>query len=113
LPLPDVQTDFPETPQASSYDLNGPWWSDLPDETFMWQQLDPYVAGEFVWAGFDYLGEPYPYSDRNMKEMGLFGNSSRSSYYGIIDLCGIPKDRYYLFRSQWNKEENTVHILPH
>ncbi len=113
LPLPDEQTDFPETPQASSYDLNGPWWSDLPDETFMWQQRDPYVAGEFVWAGFDYLGEPYPYSDRNMKEMGLEGNSSRSSYYGIIDLCGIPKDRYYLFRSQWNVEENTVHILPH
>lgn len=113
FPLPEDPTDFSGSLQATSYDLNGPWWSDLPDETFMWLQTDKYVAGEFVWAGFDYLGEPYPYTDRNMKEMGFKGNSSRSSYYGIVDLCGIPKDRYYLYKSKWNEVENTVHILPH
>ena len=60
------------------------------------------MAGEFVWTGFDYLGEPTPFAEQ-----------ARSSYFGIVDLCGFPKDRYYLYRSHWRPEETTVHILPH
>ena len=64
----------------------------------------PFTIGQFVWTGFDYLGEPTPYD-------GYW--PSRSSYFGICDLAGMPKDRYYLYRSQWNKEEHTIHLLPH
>jgi len=63
---------------------------------------DSFVAGEFVWTGFDYLGEPTP-----------FAQEARSSYFGIVDLCGIPKDRFYLYRSYWRPDTTTVHILPH
>jgi beta-galactosidase len=63
---------------------------------------DSFVAGEFVWTGFDYLGEPTPFS-----------RQARSSYFGIVDLCGIPKDRFYLYRSYWRPETATIHILPH
>ena len=63
---------------------------------------DSFVAGEFVWTGFDYLGEPTPFSQE-----------AKSSYFGIVDLCGIPKDRFYLYRSYWRPETTTVHILPH
>ncbi len=80
----------------------------------MWQQDEEYVAGEFVWTGFDYLGEPTPYVRFMMSSMGMADAfESRSSYFGIVDLCGIPKDRYYLYKSYWNQGENTVHILPH
>ena len=90
--------------QCSSYDLEACNWSNLPDEDWMWQDDKKWVIGEFVWTGFDYLGEPTPYDDMW---------PSRSSYFGIIDLAGIPKDRYYLYRSRWNKETSTLHILPH
>jgi len=63
---------------------------------------DRFVAGEFVWTGFDYLGEPTPFSQE-----------AKSSYFGIVDLCGIPKDRFYLYRSYWRPETTTIHILPH
>ena len=63
---------------------------------------DRFVAGEFVWTGFDYLGEPTPFSQE-----------AKSSYFGIVDLCGIPKDRFYLYRSYWRPDTTTVHILPH
>ena len=63
-----------------------------------------WVLGEFVWTGFDYLGEPTPYD---------MAWPSRSSYFGISDLAGLPKDRFYLYRSRWNTEEETLHILPH
>lgn len=63
-----------------------------------------YTIGQFVWTGFDYLGEPTPYDSYW---------PARSSYFGICDLAGLPKDRYYLYRSVWNTEENTVHVLPH
>ena len=63
---------------------------------------DSFVAGEMVWTGFDYIGEPTP-----------FGQEAKSSYFGIVDLCGIPKDRYYLYRSHWRPDDVTVHILPH
>ncbi|RVU02442.1 DUF4982 domain-containing protein [Mucilaginibacter limnophilus] len=90
--------------QCSSYDMECCDWSNLPDDDFVLQDDKPWVIGEFVWTGFDYLGEPTPYDDYW---------PSRSSYFGICDLAGIPKDRYYLYRSRWNKEEPTLHILPH
>jgi beta-galactosidase len=101
LPLPEKKTDFNNSNQVSSYDLNAPAWAEISDDDFMWCENGSYIAGEFVWTGFDYLGEPTPYS------------SSRSSYFGIVDLCGIPKDRYYLYQSHWAPEKNMVHILPH
>lgn len=90
--------------QCSSYDVEYCSWANLPEEDFMLQDDKPWVIGEFVWTGFDYLGEPTPY-DRMWP--------SRSSYFGICDLAGLPKDRYYLYRSRWNTEDETLHILPH
>lgn len=114
FPLPKEKTDFTKSLQVSSYDLNAPDWAELADDDFMWQQDEPYVAGEFVWTGFDYLGEPTPYDNKWVKQQGMTDNeASRSSYFGIVDLCGIPKDRYYLYKSYWKPEETTIHILPH
>ena len=114
LPLPEKRSEFTPSLQVSSYDLNVPAWADLPDEDFMWQQDEEYIAGEFVWTGFDYLGEPTPYGNDYAKGHGLTDKeASRSSYFGIVDLCGIPKDRYFLYKSYWKPEETTVHILPH
>ncbi|MFA6701257.1 MAG: DUF4982 domain-containing protein [Dysgonamonadaceae bacterium] len=90
--------------QASSYDVEHCSWSDLPEDNFIHHEELPYAMGEFVWTGFDYLGEPTPYySDW----------PSHSSLFGIVDLAGLPKDRYYLYRSHWNKDAETLHILPH
>lgn len=90
--------------QSSSYDVEHCGWSNLPEDDFIQHEDLPYCIGEFVWTGFDYLGEPTPY----------YTNwPSHSSLFGIIDLAGIPKDRYYLYRSHWNKDSNTLHILPH
>jgi len=114
LPLPEKKTDFTKSLQVSSYDLNAPQWAEIPDDDFMWQQDEPYVAGEFVWTGFDYLGEPTPYNSFFTKMLGLSDtDASRSSYFGIVDLAGIPKDRYWLYRSYWKTESTTIHILPH
>ncbi len=114
LPLPEQKTDFTTSLQVSSYDLNAPEWAELADDDFMWQQEEPYVAGEFVWTGFDYLGEPTPYNNQWAKDHGMTdADASRSSYFGMVDLCGIPKDRYYLYKSYWKPEETTIHILPH
>jgi beta-galactosidase len=114
MPLPEEKTDFTRSLQVSSYDLNTPPWAEIPDDDFMWQQEDEFVAGEFVWTGFDYLGEPTPYTNSWSKGQGLQDkDASRSSYFGIVDLCGIPKDRYYLYKSYWKPEETTIHILPH
>ena len=90
--------------QSSSYDLEFCSWSNLPEDDFILQDDKSWVLGEFVWTGFDYLGEPTPYDEQW---------PSRSSYFGMIDLAGIPKDRYYLYRSRWNTKEETLHILPH
>ncbi len=90
--------------QSSSYDLEACSWSNVPDEDFVLQDDKPWVIGEFVWTGFDYLGEPTPYDE---------SWPSRSSYFGINDLAGLPKDRYYLYRSRWNTSDETLHILPH
>jgi beta-galactosidase len=114
LPFPGKKSEFTKSLQVSSYDLNAPDWADLPDEDFMWQQDEDYIAGEFVWTGFDYLGEPTPYNNNWTKAHGMTDkDASRSSYFGIVDLCGIPKDRYYLYKSYWKPDETTVHILPH
>lgn len=90
--------------QCSSYDMEYCSWSNLPEEDFILQDDKPWVIGEFVWTAFDYLGEPTPYDDKW---------PSRSSYFGMIDLAGLPKDRYYLYRSRWNTQTPTLHILPH
>ena len=90
--------------QCSSYDTEWCSWSNLPDVDFMIQDDRTNTIGQFVWTGFDYLGEPTPYDEYW---------PSRSSYFGIFDLAGLPKDRYYLYRSQWNKHEHTLHLLPH
>ncbi|PWG81846.1 beta-galactosidase GalB [Pararcticibacter amylolyticus] len=90
--------------QSSSYDFEYCNWSQVPDDEFVKQDDLPFVIGEFVWTGFDYLGEPTPYDSKW---------PSHSSYFGIIDLAGIPKDRYFLYRSKWNTEKPTLHVLPH
>ena len=104
---------FPVTPtdkglhpdgQCSGYDVEWCSWSNLPDDDWRWQDDNPWVIGEFVWTGFDYLGEPTPYDEYW---------PSRSSYFGICDLAGLPKDRYFLYRSHWNTREHTIHLLPH
>jgi beta-galactosidase len=97
--------------QLSSYDIISPPWAYLPDAEFDAQEKNPSVLGEFVWTGFDYLGEPTPYFQ------GRGGSSendwpSRSSYFGIVDLAGFPKDRYYFYKSVWTSEP-MVHLLPH
>ncbi|KAI4950047.1 hypothetical protein J4E91_004703 [Alternaria rosae] len=92
----------PENNIVSSYDLYAPEWAASPDKVFEQQDRHPYVAGEFVWTGFDYIGEPTPYD-----------NSSRSSYFGIIDLAGFKKDRFYLYQARWRPDLPMAHILPH
>lgn len=91
--------------QSSSYDVEYCSWSNIPDDDFAAEDDLPYDMGQFVWTGFDYLGEPSPYDTDAWP--------SHSSYFGIVDLASIPKDRYYLYRSKWNKDDQTIHILPH
>lgn len=91
--------------QSSSYDLEYCSWSNIPDVDFALAEDHEWTIGQFVWSGFDYLGEPSPY------DTDAWPN--HSSMFGIIDLASIPKDRYYLYRSQWNKGAETLHILPH
>ena len=104
--FPVVRADGKTYPdgQCSSYDLEACWWSNIPEDDWVLQDDNDWVIGEFVWTGFDYLGEPTPYDDRM---------NARSSYFGIFDLAGLPKDRYWLYRSHWNKNAETIHLLPH
>jgi beta-galactosidase len=95
----EIQTKFHH--QCTSYDLLAPDWGCTAESDLKLLRDSPWVAGEFVWTGFDYLGEPTPYKW-----------PSRSSYFGIVDTCGFPKDRYYLYQSQWSGKP-MVHILPH
>lgn len=86
--------------QVSSYDLYSAPWSYSPDHEFQSQERWPYVGGEFVWTGWDYLGEPTPF------------DPSRSSYFGIIDLAGFKKDRFFLYQAHWRPNYPVAHILP-
>lgn len=100
--------------QMSSYDRQTVVWGSLPDQEFADLEACPYVAGEFVWSGFDYLGEPTPYGAPMVASRRIKAEeAARSSFFGILDLCGLPKDRYYLYRSHWASDQPTVHILPH
>jgi beta-galactosidase len=117
--------------QVSSYDLYAPGWACPPDNEFRAQDQNPHVAGEFVWTGFDYLGEPTPYNgdttnmlnfhdaegraemERQLKELGKIPVPSRSSYFGIVDLAGFKKDRFYIYQSRWRPDFPMAHLLPH
>ena len=114
-PPPQSKTDYAvDDLEVCSYDHNAAPWSDIPDHEFARMARDRYCGGEFVWTGIDYLGEPTPYM-HSFEQMRKFPEEqmARSSYFGIADLCGIPKDRYFLYRSHWNTNSVTVHILPH
>jgi beta-galactosidase len=117
--------------QVSSYDLYAPRWATTPDTEFKGQDENPFVAGEFVWTGFDYLGEPTPYNadasnllnfsdpaaqarmSEELKSLGKIRVPSRSSYFGIVDLAGFKKDRFYIYQARWRAELPMAHILPH
>ena len=117
--------------QVSSYDLYAPRWATPPDTEFAGQDQTPATAGEFVWTGFDYLGEPTPF-DADTSNLLNFTDPtrqteaaakikggaritvpSRSSYFGIVDLCGFKKDRFYIYQAHWRPELPMAHILPH
>ncbi|MEO1451294.1 MAG: glycoside hydrolase family 2 TIM barrel-domain containing protein, partial [Bacteroidota bacterium] len=100
--------------QVTSYDLIGPPWAYPPDIEFHFLEKNPHSMGEFIWTGFDYLGEPTPYGGRDNNTDGYWNADwpSRSSYFGAADLCGFPKDRYFLYQSQWTSEP-MIHLLPH
>ncbi len=91
--------------QSSGYDVEYCAWSGLPEQDFQLQDDYNWTLGQFVWTGFDYLGEPSPYDTDAWP--------SHSSYFGIIDLASLPKDRFWLYRSQWNTKSPTLHVLPH
>jgi beta-galactosidase len=95
--------------QLTGYDVIAPPWAYCPDAEFLYQEKLPQVLGEFVWTGFDYLGEPTPYFNRAGSDADW---PARSSYFGFVDLAGFPKDRYYLYQSEWTTTP-MVHVLPH
>lgn len=116
--------------QISSYEVYAPGWANRPDLDFELLEKNPYVAGEYVWTGFDYFGEPTPFNDdssialnfnneaagkKAMEEFKKLGGAapSRSSYFGILDLAGFPKDRYYIYQAQWRPDFPMAHLLPH
>ena len=121
--------------QVSSYDLYAPGWASCPDYEWEYEDKVPECAGEFVWTGYDYLGEPTPFNmdpsvftnfhteeekEAYRKMVESWGQSisdvplpSRSSYFGILDLAGFPKDRFWLYQARWRAELPMVHILPH
>ena len=130
-PVSDDRSQGKSDFQVSSYDLYTPGWGCPPDKEFMSQATSPHVLGEFVWTGFDYLGEPTPYNGdstnllnfhdaegkaemaRQLKELGKIKVPSRSSYFGIVDLAGFRKDRFYLYQAHWRPDFPMAHILPH
>ena len=121
--------------QVSSYDLYAPAWASSPDYEWSFEDQVPECAGEFVWTGYDYLGEPTPFNldpsvltnfhteeerEAYKKMVAGWGQTisdiplpSRSSYFGIIDLAGFPKDRFWLYQSRWAPDVPSAHILPH
>ncbi len=128
LPDGSARKDY----QISSYDIDSPGWGCRPDEQFSTNAAYPHLLGEYVWTGFDYLGEPTPFNsddtnllnfrndpdrrealEAELRKLSENQPPSRSSYFGIVDLAGFPKDRYYLYQSHWNPELPMAHILPH
>lgn len=118
--------------QISSYDYAKPGWGCTPDDQFRTNAKYPHLLGEYVWTGFDYLGEPTPYNsdetnllnfrndpakkaelEQKLEELRKNKAPSRSSYFGIVDLAGFPKDRFYLYQSHWRPDFPMAHILPH
>jgi beta-galactosidase len=131
FPLSDDKSKGLADFQVSSYDLSAPRWATPPDAEFRGQDDNPFVAGEFVWTGFDYLGEPTPYNSdstnilnftdpaqqqraaKELAELKKIAVPSRSSYFGIVDLAGFKKDRFYLYQARWRPELPMAHLLPH
>jgi beta-galactosidase len=131
FPVSNNQDDGKADFQVSSYDLYAPPWATTPDTEFRGQDQNSFVLGEFVWTGFDYLGEPTPYNKdltilsnfsdpaqaaqmkQELAELGKIQSPARSSYFGIFDLAGFPKDRYYLYQSRWLPDVPMAHLLPH
>lgn len=117
--------------QVSSYDVDAPPWAQPPDEVFAALDHHPAFFGEFVWTGFDYIGEPTPYNSdttnllnfsdpekraemkRQLDALGKLKVPSASSYFGIVDLCGFKKDRFYSYQARWRPDLPMAHILPH
>ncbi len=111
LELPRAKTDYKPGPYQSNYGLTAAAWADIPEHEFERMRKDQFLTGNFVWTGFDYLGEPTPARGKNTgPELAA---EARSSYFGIIDLAGLPKDAFYLYRSLWNEDDHTVHVSPH
>ena len=98
---------------VSAYEHCASPWSDIPEAEFNRMEHDRYVAGEFVWTGIDYLGEPTPFNNHGIFPNVPAAKLARSSYFGICDLCGLPKDRYWIYRSYWNPSAKTIEIAPH
>ena len=131
FPVTTAKEDSMFNFQVSSYDSYAPTWGTKAEGEFKGQEMFPFVAGEFVWTGFDYLGEPTPYNQdatnllnasnpkekerlqKELQELGKVEVPSRSSYFGIFDLAGFKKDRFYLYQSHWLPEFPMVHIFPH
>ena len=129
--ISNVKTEGRADFQISSYDLYGPSWVILPDHEFAALEKNPHVAGQFVWTGFDYIGEPTPYNAdetnllnftdpekrakmaKEMEEFSKLKVPSRSSYFGIVDLAGFKKDRFFLYQAHWRPEMPMAHLLPH
>ena len=115
--LPIEKYEKHEDLQVTSYDLIGPVWAYAPDIEFHYLKESPNVLGEYIWTGFDYLGEPTPYGGRDNSTNGYWNGDwpVHSSYFGAVDMCGFPKDRYFLYQSQWTdvKDSPMVHLLPH
>jgi beta-galactosidase len=104
-PVSNDKSQGAQNHQVSSYNLSAPPWATIPDTEWEGEDRNPFVAGEFVWTGFDYLGEPTPY--------GEDPTPSRSSYFGILDLCGFKKDRFSLYQARWRPDLPMAHLLPH
>jgi len=131
FPVSDDKSKGAANFQVSSYDLTAPPWATSPDVEFKGQDDNPFVAGEFVWTGFDYLGEPTPYNDdttnllnftdpaqqaraaQELATLKKIAMPSRSSYFGIIDLAGFKKDRFWLYQARWRPDLPMAHLLPH
>lgn len=131
FPVVDDKSKGLQDFQMSSYDLYAPPWATPPDWEFKGQDQNPFTAGEFVWTGFDYLGEPTPYDGKTkkmpditdpilrqqleseLKQKGEIQLLSRSSYFGIVDLAGFKKDRFYIYQARWRPDFPMAHILPH